>query len=379
MTTIVYANLPAGKAALGPNGVTASVYVEDITTAIASFTTIRLYRDTAPTGAFTSLATSATLVAATRSYTLTDSSGVAGGWYRYLLYTATGPNQTQLSEPFQAQSTLRFIRTEALRQSGVGFDSTCSADGTTTTLIDASLIDTGIEADFLEGAWVYRPDAVATGDKVRRVKKDGYASSTGTLSFDRAYTNLPASGEAYQIYNFFPPIDQPGVAWSWDRSIRKGLDEAWFIDRVNLGLGTSTRQTRFSLAAWPDITERTIRRVYLEMTDTNSITTQQDANRSGRYTNVIANAGSITLEAFPAPTTTQALWVEAVRRDSALYADTDVTNCPLPYAIAGAVLRVYERLRMLQPKAYDGEYEVALDEWRRAQSTYRPEDYVGGI
>lgn len=365
---------------------TGNVYIEDPTTALLSYTSIRVYRGSTSdpnTAVFTALVQTLTLVAGTENYAFTDGSGTVDTIWRAWFYNTSSTAHSNLGpiiRPDQA-TTLRKVRIEAARQAGAGFDSTCSAAGTASpaTLIDAGLRDSGIDSAFLEGAWIYRPDAAAAGDKVRRVAKDGYDSATGTLSFDRIYTNLPASAEVYQVFNLAPPVDQPGVSYSWDRAVREGLNMAWFIDQVNLGEGTSTRQTRFSLANFPDITARTIRRVLLRTTDTNSIITDINASTNGRYWVPVTNAGAFQIDIYPAPATTQTVIVEAVRTDSDIYIDTDWTNTPIDLAVRAAVVKIYNRLTMLQPGRYAAELAVALSDYNEEQSRYGADGVVLGV
>lgn len=358
---------------------TGQFYVEDIAAALAvPYTSVRVYRGSTSdpnTAAFTTLVTTITLVSGTLQYSFTDSAATASTLWRTSYYNTTTFTESGLGPIFRPSSsnTLRLIRLEAARQAGAGFDSTCSALGTTTTLIDAGLQDSGVDTGFLEGAWVYRPDAAATGDKVRRVKKAGFTTASGTLTFDRAYTNAPANAEVYQVFQFFPPIDQPGVPYSWDRAARAGLEMCWYVDKVNLGVGTSTRQTRFSLASFPDINRETFRQVWLRTTDTNSIITDISGHTNGRWVQPVEDpATAFSLDIYPAPSTTQTVIVEALRTDAALYVDTDTTSVPLRLATAATIYQVYERLAMLQPSKYAGEFAVAQQEYDREQQRNYP-------
>lgn len=140
---------------------------------------------------------------------------------------------------------LEDLRIETARQASCGFSGTCTALGTTSTLIDLGLIDQGITAKFLEFAWIYRPDAAAAGDRVRRVKLDGFTITSGTLTIDsnRLWTNAPASGEVYQIFSILPPINQPGMAYSWDKAINDGLANIMHRDEIVLGRGSERGHT----------------------------------------------------------------------------------------------------------------------------------------
>lgn len=352
--------------------------VEDITTTMLTYTSIKLYSSTSPGGTF-SLVTTITLVAAQTVYDYTDSSGDANTVYQVEYYNATGPVTSSRSATFYASgTTLLRLRLEAARDAGAAFESTCSALGTTTTLIDSSLQDQGVDTAFLEGSYIYRPNAAAAADKVRRVKTDGYTVATFTLGVDRAWTNAPASGEVYHVFNFFPPIDRPGVAYSWDRAVREGLALVWFVDQVNLGAGDGVL-SRVSLSTWPEINTRTIRRVFYRKTATNGVITDVDMGTMGRYWQIVENAGVNTLETTGAARTDQVIIVEAVRRDYGLYLDTDVTLAPFRAATRAIMFAAYRTLNYLQPGKYAGEAALAASNWQLEREVLGPDDLILGV
>lgn len=359
-----------------------SVYVEDPATALLTYDSIRLYRDTSPAGGFSTLVDTATLVSGTNTYTLSDSTGTASYIYRYTFYNTSGPLESSPSELFYPSGTTMLrLRLEAARQANVGFEGTCSADGTTTTLIDVVLRDTGVDSAFLEGAWIYRPNAAATGDKCRRVKRDGYDATTGTLSFDRAYTNLPASAEVYHVFGLLPPIDLPGQGYSWDRAIRSGLGTCWFVDELNLGKGTANRDTRFSLAAHSGyVTRSQIRNVWLRTTDTHGVVTDTDSQTGLGFWTINENGpGDLSIDLFPAPTTDQTVIAQVNRRDMALYNDTDVTLTPFDYAVRSVAWKAFVNLNQRYPGKYVGELAAAYSDWLDEWYVNCPDDVVVGM
>ena len=359
--------------------VTVRIPVEDIATVMLTYTSIKLYSSTSPTGTF-SLVTTITLAAATTLYSYSDSAGDANTVYQIEYYNATGPVTSSRSATFYASgTTLLRLRLEAARDAGAAFESTCSAVGTTTTLIDSNLQDMGIDTAFLEGAYIYRPNAATATDKVRRVKKDGYTVATFSLGVDRAWAIAPASGEVYHIFNFFPPIDRPGAAYSWDRAVREGLGLVWFVDQVNLGAGDGANP-RVSLATWPEINTRTIRRVFFRKTDaTTGVITDVDMGKMGRYWQIVENAGVNTLETSSPARTDQVIIVEAVRRDYALYLDTDVTLAPFKAATRAIMFAAYRTLNYLQPGKYAGEFALAASNWQLEREIIGPDDMVIGV
>lgn len=307
-------------------------YVEDAASAIdLGYTAIKLYRDTTPTGSFTSAVSggTATLAAATLRYTLTDATGASGTYfYRYTLTKADATESPLSPLIAPAGLSLRRLRLEAAIQCGLAFSGTCSALGTPTTLIDAVLRDSGVDAAFLEGAWIYRPDAAATGDRVRRVAEDGFAAASGTLTVDRAWTNAPASAEEYHVYSGFSPIERAGESYSWDRATRDALRKTVFLDLVNLGVGDG-RTRRFSMAPYMGYVKRnSVIRVYRRTLDDDDRPEDMDAELGGGFWEYIDNAEGPEIDVFPAPASDEYVVVQCSRSYEPLWLDTDVTSGP---------------------------------------------------
>src|SRR5690606_29785063 len=110
--------------------VTLQVYIEDIDDVLADgFTTLRLYRDTTPDGAFSTLVTTETLVEGQEYYSLTDTAGSVSHWYRHDFYD--GSTSTAKSPPYRSEAIpLVTLRVMVAARMGAGFHSTCTANGT---------------------------------------------------------------------------------------------------------------------------------------------------------------------------------------------------------------------------------------------------------
>lgn len=339
-----------------------SVYVEDPDVQLLSYTSVRVYRGSTSnpaTAAFTTLVTTIPLVASTETYAFTDASGTSNTVWRCSYYHTGTTAESGLGLPIfpVGARTLRTIRTEAVKRFKGGSVGLCSGVGSTTSLVDAALRDSGVGTGFLEGAWVFRPDAAATGDRVRRVKTNGFETSTGTLSFDRQYTNAPASGEAYELYPMYPPEDAPGASYSWASAVRDGLEHAYFEDQVNLGSGSSTGQTLFPLTPHVSLIDRYhIRRVLIRTTDSNGNQYNRDADKRGSWWDVRANGpADLAIELGITPGTSEDVILECVRSDSAVYTDTDSTAAPIELAIRGTLWAIYEQANIDQPGKYQRE------------------------
>lgn len=126
---------------------------------------------------------------------------------------------------------------ESAQRCGAAFASTCSDNGTTTSLIDATLLDQAADATAFNGGWIYRPDAVLTADKTRRIADEGFNPQSGALVPNRAWTNPPTIGETYHVYAMVPPKPQAGLPTDWTTLVNRGLNNMWFIDELTVGHG----------------------------------------------------------------------------------------------------------------------------------------------
>lgn len=338
---------------------TVSIYVEDITTQLLTYESIKLYSSTAATGTFTNLVATETLVAGTEEYSITDSSGDANTYYRYTFYHSTGPVESTQSEVFRPLgATLLTIMSEAARQANAGFTSTCtSTAGDSSTLVDTALRDQGVDTKFLEGIWIYRPDAAASGDMIRRVSDSGFTVASGIMTMVRDYTNPAAASEVYHGYSYYPPHDQAGIGYSWQRAVSDALQATWYVDYLNLGEGTTAGKKRFSLSGhigW--VRREDVRRVLLRTTDSNDIITDVDAGRNGMYWTTIEDGpGSLSVELYPPPGTSETVIVEVARQFAPLYNDTDISECPLDLAVKSTLWKMFEHLNSVQPDKYNTE------------------------
>jgi len=152
--------------------------------------------------------------------------------------------------------TLADVIFEAARRSAAAFESTCTANGDTSNLVDAVLTDNGQDPTFLQGAWIYRPDATNVSDRQRRISDDGFNPNTGDVNVRRPWAVAPVSGERYQVYSLLPPHEEPGATIeSWTRLVNRGLRQMFFLAEWPVGRGgaplpggaTSTGRRRWPL------------------------------------------------------------------------------------------------------------------------------------
>ncbi len=145
--------------------------------------------------------------------------------------------------------SLADLRLEAVRQAHQGAAGTASATGTTSTLRDTKLLDVYLDSSALAHHWLYRRNATAAGDLLRRLGASPLDTSDGDLTPTRVWTNAPQSAEAYELYSLLPPIDHPAAPYSWLRAINDGLSRCYYLDHIALGRGDDEGKRRFELAA----------------------------------------------------------------------------------------------------------------------------------
>lgn len=357
--------------------ITVSVYVEEQ----AIYDRIKLYRDTSPTGAFSTLVDTVSLVAGQEVYNCEDGNGTANSWYRYLL--SDGSIDTPLSEAFRPSAlTLLTIRLEAAMRCGAGFASTCSATGASTYLVDVALGDVAVDTKWGEGGWIYRPTADAD-DRLRRVAKDGLNTSNWRLTPTRAWSDAPAEDEAYHFFLLLSPVDTAGQSYSWDRAVRDGLRATWYTDLLNCGEGDG-RKTLWDLDEFGGYLERDHVRMVYRRTESvqgdETVYTYRDARKQGGWTRWRENGpGSLQLEVHPPLFPSETLVIEANRRYETLYSDDDVTNCPLELASRAAAWQAYAHLNRISAGRYATEEKLAHDEFMDEYLVSPPRSVVNGV
>lgn len=337
--------------------VTLSYYLESVNAEMDDgWTTLRLYRDTTPDGSFATLVDSETLVEDQTDYEFTDATGTANHWYRVGLYD--GSSLSTLSDPFRPNATtLLSVILEAAKIADAGFDSVCTAEGDTNLLIDAVLLDHGVDDKYQESAYIYRPSAAAA-DQMRRVS--GFNTSQGGFIPSRDWASGPSDDEVYHLYLLLPPFSYAGAPYSWASAARDALQECYSVDQVDIGVGTANRDTRFSLGTHLGYLKReSIRRVFLRTFDSNLVPTDQDASKNGRFWEALENGSELSLHLSHAPKTTEHIIVELDRRYAEIFDPDDVTSCPLRLAAKATAWKVYEHLNEIHPGKYKSEVASA--------------------
>lgn len=345
---------------------TVRIYVEDVTTQLLTYTQIRVYRDTSPEALSLSSTIIATiaLVADQENYEFIDASGTADSYYAYTFHDPVAPAETALSERFRGSgTTLERLRMYAAREAGWGWEGTSGQSTTSSVLHAPELADSAVDDKYAEGAWIYRPGAVAA-DKVRAVSSFDVTSRLFTPS--RTW-GVFAAGETYQVFGLAPPIDHPGQPFSWDRAVANAFSTRWckFIDQLNLGNGTSTGTQEFSLATHlgymnPD---NDIRKVLLRTFDNDGEPHDLDHSKNGRWWRLINNGpADVKLWLNSAPREDETVIVEVRRQPSRPYVDSDVIDCPFELAWRAVRWAMFRSMNVATSGKYVTDEQFALDE-----------------
>lgn len=359
------------------------VYIENVDELIAeSFSTIRTYRGLTATGTLSATGEGAALVAGQEHYTITITAGT-GNWVQHDLYTGSIGSSKSPPVFVAGALTLLDLRVEAARVAGAGFASAGTGAGTTTALADAALQDQAADANFLEGGWIYRPNAAAAGDRVRRIKANGEGWVSNNLVPTRAWANAPGT-EVYHLFNLLPPIDQPGEAWSWDRCVRRALGSVRFRDELILGEGTSGADQLFDIGAFAGIsTKYDIKRVYLRRYQADgSISWEQDMNKHGFFWKVYENheaGNSLKLWLSEPPGTDDTIVLDCVRGYDAIYNDSEVTGAPLDLAAATAAYWMAAQLSLEQSGRYGIDRALLARNAHEIADNTRPRHVLKGV
>lgn len=357
--------------------VTIDLQVENINEVMLTYDQVRLYRDTDPSGSFTTLIDSEVLVADQIDYSLTDPAGGSGYVYRHCFYSGALLASSSLSDAyFPTGRTASSIIIEASRRAG-GLRSLCTATGTTLTLVDAALAENGLDEDYADGSWIYRPASAAEGDWVRRTAHNPFDTSASSLSIIRQWTNPPDADEEYALFNMLPPLPGPG-GYSWLDALSDGLAETIVPDRIDIGTGNAAgTKDRFNLSAFAGYLEKKmIRKVYLRTydTDDSSIYVDVDASKLQRWWEFVSNGRDdqhIWLRPW-APSSSEHVIVDCSRKFDRLYRPDDITLCPFDLAVAVCVKKVYEHMNMLTEGRYAARLAAATVTLNRERALTAP-------
>ena len=222
------------------SGVDVFCTVEDITTKLLTYESIELHRASTPAGAY-SLVETKPLVAATYYYTINNADGDLNKWFKYRFHHATGPVNSDFSNPFRVEGVTRLrARQAALARYGAGVVLTNT--GTVATQLVTS--DYRVKSPLFrpgrgKGSWLYVTTGLRAGDK--RIV-DGSTPSSGIMTVEPDFSGALANGDEVEWNWLADPT-------AWDDALNRALARYYFVDRVPL-VGVAN-QEEYSLASIP--------------------------------------------------------------------------------------------------------------------------------
>lgn len=191
------------------------VPVPDIDVVLETFNRLRIYRGAGPAGPFSTLITTITLVAGTRSYTYEDTAGAATSWYVNEYYDTVSGNTSPQSAPYPAGqgevTTLRQLVRDTAERCGLlrpprrQRSTPTGACGTLTAGSDANTIKVTeygsslFDATHFTGAVLHLNDGALAGEE-REISTFSVVSGVGTFEMAEDFSGSPASGVTIDIY-----------------------------------------------------------------------------------------------------------------------------------------------------------------------------------
>lgn len=177
--------------------------------------------------------------------------------------------------------TLLQLRQELARSTG-GLIQGTATGGSTTTLIDTNLLDSGEFADdHLNGSDIYITDT--TDDLAPKGEArycTDFTASTGTATVGKAFTAAPGAGDTYDVYMKYTKEDL-------DTALMLGVKD-W---RLQTSLTLSSNTAEYSLSATALHRAEQVQSVWLRDSDDTQSAYEQVSNWR-----VWDNAGTLTLE-----------------------------------------------------------------------------------
>lgn len=127
--------------------------------------------------------------------------------------------------------------------------SSTGAAASASQVVCLDLIDSNLEANFLDNAWEYQPTGANAGE-LRRTTKAGLAAATGTVSLSRAHTAATSSAATVEFYGVLPPTSHLGRRGIL-QATNLALKECWFIDTLSItGVSSQYQYPLSSVAPW---------------------------------------------------------------------------------------------------------------------------------
>lgn len=290
--------------------VTVNITVEDIATQILTYDQYRVYRANSLTGAYAVVATE-DLDADEFHYAYVDSAGDINKWYKYTLYNAVGPVESDLSAPFRPGNTsLLRIRQKALSTYAAGAVFSAVEGAVTEVLTDDYRYKHGnLGSGHGKGSWLHPVSGNQSG-LTRQVTNSDPSAGSFTISPD-----WPAGlGNGDEVeWHWLARPDQ------WDEAIRAGLNRYWYIDTIPIRGVESEDEYDLSGLPWLR-NKRNVKNVKVRWGGTGL---EEIFGTMGRWWKVREDLSALTLQIQPTVTDNDVLYIEVLRTMPLLWTDTD--------------------------------------------------------
>lgn len=294
-------------------GVDVYVTVEDITTKMLTYESIELHR-CATLGGNYALEETEALVAGTYYYAINDADGTLNHWYKYRFHHATGPVNSEFSNPFRVDGVTRLrTRQAALAKYGAGIVLVnTGTDSDKLTTADYRLASSFFTTDRGKGSWVY----VATGTRLGDARiVSGSTPSDGELEVNPDFSGALANGDEVEWHTLADPT-------VWADAINRGLARYFFLDRVPIK-GVAN-QDEYSLASVPWIISEEqvhdVRHYPLRASGADD-GVDQPYGVNGKWWKIRQDRDALTLIISPTIAATEVLYLEATRPMPPLWTD----------------------------------------------------------
>lgn len=230
-------------------------------------------------------------------------------------------------------STRTQIRQEAAARIGsIAYPYPCTgtSGGSTTTAVVSEFIDS-IDSEYRNvGSWAYFLNGTNAG-AVRRVQS--YAPTTGTLTFNRALSASVASGDTFELHEWFDPR-------IWHDCINRALRNTPRMRREEITIVTNQRQ----YTLWqPWITKvDQIFRLVMRYGSTANEYTYREVSRQRWHVDIDDDVLVLNLTEPYTNQSNVALFMDATGPYSELTSDSSSTTCNLDWIVFGTLKQAYD-------------------------------------
>lgn len=230
--------------------------------------------------------------------------------------------------------TLKVLRQDlgrVLREITVGYVDS----GTTTTLTDADLIDSGESETLYDRSWV------RISGTVRRVTREGYNPDTGTITVGRAFASAPSDGDEYEIHTMISPAEL-------DECINRALLSLYYMREQEITIVADQTEYDLSTYGWITSAEQIID-VQVRIGSTADeyrytdlpywLFDRKEAEEGATDSSIFEG---VYLYTRPLSDTDAKLIVKGMCPYAALTSDTLATSAPYEWVLAAAEWQVYD-------------------------------------